>query len=460
MSGKILIIDELATNRIVLKVKLSAAYYDVFQARNGVEALGLIDRFQPDLILASTDLSDFDSTAFLRAVRATEASADVPVVLILAKDTPEARIKALEAGANEVMTKPVEESLLLARLRSLLRQRHMEHDLKLHSGTATALGFAEAQQSFVRPGQVALVARDTADATRLRASLGPDAGHEFLALSSENAGAMSRDAVQPDIFVLKFDDKSSEDGLRLMAELRVAPATRNCPIIALLPETLSRLAATTLDMGANDVMTGEVDPQELMLRVTKQLENKQSADLMRDQLHIGLQAAVIDPLTGLYNRRYALPFLDRLARTEKRSFAVMVADLDHFKQVNDQYGHAAGDAVLTRVAETLRANLRDEDLIARIGGEEFLIVTPDTTRAQARQTASRLCRIVQRTPINVPGQDEPVAVTVSVGVAMGQNDGAGAMPSVDDLLEHADRALYGSKADGRNTFTLSERTAA
>lgn len=460
MSGKILIIDELATNRIVLKVKLSAAYYDVFQARNGQEALGLIERFQPDLILASTDLSDFDSTAFVRAVRGTEASADVPVVLILAKDTPEARIAALKAGANEVMTKPVEESLLLARLRSLLRQRHMDHDLRLHSGTATALGFAEAQQGFSRPGQVALVARDTAEATRLRAALDGEAAHDFQAMSSESAGAMSRSATQPDIFVLKFDATGSEDGLRLMAELRVAPATRNCPIIALLPDALSRLASTALDMGANDVVTGDVAPTELALRISKQLENKQNADQMRDQLHIGLQAAVIDPLTGLYNRRYALPFLERLVRTEKRSFAVMVADLDHFKRVNDQFGHPAGDAVLTRVAETLRANLRDEDLIARIGGEEFLIVTPDTTRAQARQTASRLCRIIQRTPVAVPGHDDPVTVTVSVGVAMGQSGDDGAMPSVDALLEEADRALYGSKADGRNTFTLSARTAA
>lgn len=463
MSGKILIVDELATNRIVLKVKLSAAYYDVFQARTGTEALKMARKFQPDLIIASTDLSDFDSSAFVQAVHNCEMIETLPVILILAQDTPEARIKALEAGASEVLSKPVDELLLLARLRSLLRQRHIDHDLKLHSGTASALGFAEAQQSFVRPGRIAVVAHKKSDATRLRATLSSRARHDFLAMSSDSAGSAASGPAQPDIFVLKFDSDACDDGMRLMAELRAAPGTRNCPIIVLLPSDCVKLAATVLDMGANDVICGDINPRELTLRIATQLEHKQSADLMRDQLHTGLQAAVIDPLTGLYNRRYALPFLERLTRsaqTDGRSFAVMVADLDHFKQVNDCHGHAAGDAVLSRVADTLRANLGDDDLIARIGGEEFLIVTPNTDRTQARQTASRLCRIVQQTPITVPGQRAPIQVTVSIGVAICQQTAGSAPVTVESLLDHADRALYGSKADGRNTVTLSTRTAA
>ena len=463
MSGKILIVDELATNRIVLKVKLSAAFYEVFQAGTGGEALKLATKHQPDLILASTDLSDIGSSEFIRALRGSEEIDPVPVVLVLTQNTPEARVAALRAGASEVMAKPVDESLLLARLRSLLRQRHMDQDLNINSGTACALGFAEAQQSFVRPGRIAIVARDKIDATRLRSAFSADARHEFLTMPYESAGGRPDNTAGPDIFMLKFDAAACDEGLRMMAELRAAPRTRNCPIIALLPSEARNLAATVLDMGANDVICGAVDPQELALRVTMQLDHKQSADLMRDQLHIGLQAAVIDPLTGLYNRRYALSFVERLLRTsrrEGRSFSVMLADLDHFKQVNDSYGHAAGDAVLLRVAETLRANLRDEDLVARIGGEEFLIVTPDTSRAEALQTASRLCQIIQQAPINVPGQNAPINVTMSVGVAMAQQGSHDQITTVENLLDHADRALYGSKADGRNMVTLSNRTAA
>ena len=267
----------------------------------------------------------------------------------------------------------------------------------------------------------------------------------------------------PDIYVLQIDPEASDESLRLMAELRSAPSTRNCPIIAVLPEQLKRLAATVLDLGASDVTCGTVNPRELALRIAAQLDHKQNADQMRAQLHVGLQAAVIDPLTGLYNRRYALPFVENLIRkqrTHDHSFAVMVADLDHFKQVNDKYGHAAGDAVLTRIADILRNNARDEDLIARLGGEEFLIVTPETSSIQAKHAASRLCQIIQRTPIEVPGQSAPIHVTISIGVAMCQKSQSDARLSVDALLDHADRALYGSKADGRNTVTLAARSAA
>lgn len=463
MSGKILIVDELATNRIVLKVKLSAAFYDVFQARSGAEALKMAARHKPDLILASTDLSDFDSNAFVRAVRACDVDDSVPVILILPRDTPEARIGALKAGASEVIPKPIDETLLLARLRSLLRQRHMNHDLKMHTGTANALGFAEAPQGFARPGRITVVARQISDATRLRAALSANSRHEFVAVSSEHTGDTLNGHDHPDLFVLQIDPEASDESLRLMAELRAAPPARNCPIIAVLPDQIRRMAATVLDLGASDVICGTVDPGELTLRIAAQLESKQNMDQLRAQLHVGLQAAVIDPLTGLYNRRYALPFVENLIRkqrTDEHSFAVMVADLDHFKQVNDKHGHAAGDAVLTRVANILRNNALDDDLVARLGGEEFLIVIPETSRAQAKQAASRLCRIIQRTPIKVPGVSEPIQVTVSIGVAMCQKPANGARMTVDSLLDQADRALYGSKAGGRNTVTLSARTAA
>lgn len=464
MSGKILIVDELATNRIVLKVKLSAAFYDVFQASTGAEALDLIETHKPDLILASTDLSDFDSHRFIQSVGALDTHTATPVILIVNEDTPDARIGALNAGASDVISKPVDETLLLARLRSLLRQRHMDHDLRLHSGTASALGFAEAQQGFAPAGQVAVIAHARADATRIRSILSSETHAQIVALSADGIGTATTGSKAPDIFVLAIDAEAYDQGLRLMAELRATPGTRNCPIIVALPEMARRLSSTVLDMGASDVICGQIHRKELALRVTKQLEHKQKSDQMRDQLHIGLQAAVIDPLTGLHNRRYALPFVERLIRSSARngrSFAVMVADLDHFKLVNDRYGHAAGDAVLSRIADTLRANLGENDLIARLGGEEFLIVTPDTTCAEARQTAGHLRQIIQRTRIPVPGQDTPLQVTVSIGVAMAQADteNAGDL-TVQDLLNEADRALYGSKADGRNTVTLSSRTAA
>ncbi|WP_300547764.1 GGDEF domain-containing protein, partial [Roseovarius sp.] len=168
-----------------------------------------------------------------------------------------------------------------------------------------------------------------------------------------------------------------------------------------------------------------------------------------------------DPLTGVYNRRFALPFLQRLIDSSQLSgenFAVMLADLDFFKQVNDRHGHAAGDQVLCAVTHQLRAHLRQDDMLARIGGEEFLIVTPATSRRRAQRSADRLCAVIAQTPIAVAAKTTPLHVTISIGVTMAT--AMGQTLSVAQLLEEADRALYAAKAQGRNMVTFCARSPA
>jgi two-component system cell cycle response regulator len=309
---------------------------------------------------------------------------------------------------------------------------------------------------------VAVVAPDARAARGLRAQLAETGRNHFDALGAgEMIRAVSGGAA-PDLFILAVPAADSEFGLRMLAELRARPQTRRRPVVAVLDAPDQALAARLLDMGADDAALGPTDPEELAVRLDAQLRQKQRNDRLRDRIQDRLRAAITDPLTGLYNRRHALPFLDRLATTsaqEGRPFAVMVADLDHFKQVNDTHGHAAGDAVLCRVAQLLQANLRGDDLLARIGGEEFLIALPDTPRQRARQTAARLCRIVRQAPIEVAGARIPVTISIGVALDAGRA-GNGAPPDVHGLLNRADRALYGAKAGGRNTVTFATRSAA
>jgi len=173
----------------------------------------------------------------------------------------------------------------------------------------------------------------------------------------------------------------------------------------------------------------------------------------------GLRMAVLDPLTGLHNRRYAMPHLAAIAERAAATaapFAVMVVDIDRFKQVNDCWGHAAGDFVLVEVARRLTANLRASDLLARIGGEEFLIALPDSTLADARVVAERLCHVIEEHPIALPDAGA-VRVTVSIGLAVsGQVPDGGVTPEpVPALLNRADRALLHAKSAGRNQVTIS-----
>jgi len=460
MPGRVLIIDDLATNRIILKVKLSAAYYEVAQAASVEDACARLPDLRPDVILLSARQAEAGDSALIQTIRLLRQPIDggvaTPVVVLLSADNAEDRIRALTAGADEVLCRPLDEQMLLARLRNLMRQRLSDQELRHHSLTAHTLGFAEEQNSFDLPGQVGLIAQHKQTARKLQSRLAPHLHHSLRMMSAEEimCTAPTNPALgptpAPDLFLLQLADGQGQDGLRLLAELRADPVTRNCPVVALLPEEDPTLAANLLDLGAGDVITTSADTHEIALRLGKQMDQKRSSDRLRDQLKDGLLAAVIDPLTGLYNRRYALSYLKCLIDTQGSdadSFAVMVADLDYFKQVNDRFGHAAGDAVLTRVAALLKGHLRKDDLVARIGGEEFLIIVPGTTQDQARDIATQLCRLVRDTPIALPGRTTPAQVTISIGLALGQASDTKA----DVILELADRALYRSKAEGRNT---------
>ncbi|EDM71669.1 diguanylate cyclase response regulator [Roseobacter sp. AzwK-3b] len=463
MSGKILILDDLATNRIVLKVKLSAAYYDVIQARTGAEALALAARENPDLVICAPSLSDMSSHGFVQSLKARDGVEAAPVIMFLHHDDHQARLAALQSGADEILVKPVDESMLLARLRSLLRQHQMARDLRVHAGTASALGFAETAPIFDRICHIGLVAHGQKEAVALAAKLGQLSCYKVKPLDPESALVNPRDGTVPDLYLLRVCAGSRDESVDLIARLNASPHSRKRPIIALLSPDAAGLTPGLLDMGADDVIDETCDTRELQLRLDRQLTRARKAEAMREQLQTGLEAAVIDPLTGLYNRRYALPFLDRLideTRRDGRGFAVMVADLDHFKRINDRHGHAAGDAVLSQIARLLKSNLRDEDMIARIGGEEFLIVMPDTGRDEASRMARRLCAAVRRSPLHVMSSEAPLNVTISIGATLGHPRPDAETPRVDTLLDEADRALYGSKSDGRNMVTFSRRPAA
>jgi two-component system cell cycle response regulator len=223
-----------------------------------------------------------------------------------------------------------------------------------------------------------------------------------------------------------------------------------------LPEGDSERAAIALDLGASDILYEPVDTQELAIRIRAQLGRKRQADRLRASLRAGLELAARDSLTGLHNRRYALYQLERMIARPGRGVAVMMLDLDHFKAINDTHGHVAGDEVLRLVSRRLRAQLRSGDLVARIGGEEFLVALPDSDRAAALDCAERLRRAISETPFDIGGGGS-VTVTLSVGLALSPS-GSAENPAA--LIDRADRALYGSKADGRDQVTLASLPAA
>ena len=202
-------------------------------------------------------------------------------------------------------------------------------------------------------------------------------------------------------------------------------------------------------MGINDLLAKPIDPQELAARARTQIKRKRYTDLLRNNLDNSLELAVTDPLTGLHNRRYMFGQLEALAQRANKGgapVAALLLDIDHFKKINDSFGHDVGDEVLREFAVRLASNVRAIDLTCRYGGEEFVAIMPDTTVEDAGRIAERIRRYIGGSPFRVAQGAELLTVTISIGVAVliGDND------TPEALLKRADEALYEAKAAGRN----------
>jgi two-component system cell cycle response regulator len=460
MTGRILVVDDVATNRIVMKVKLASACYTVDQADCGAAALAAARSGQHDLILLDVVMPDMSGLDVCRQLRADPDTADIPVILITALSDRASKMAGLEAGADDFLTKPVDEVTLLARVRSLLRARDTARELRQRG--EPALGFAEAAAGYAaqdKPGRIALVAPGPKGAVLWKTVLDDRLGGEVSILPRDAAltsfGTDEADA--PDVFVIAADLSHRNEGLRLLSDLRSRPATRNAATVMILPEGDSERAAIALDLGAHDILYDPFDAQELALRIRAQIGRKRLADRLRASMQAGLEMAVTDSLTGLHNRRYGMYQLDRMMAQPGRGVTVMLLDIDHFKQVNDTHGHRAGDEVLRLVARRLRAQLRGSDLLARIGGEEFLVALPDADGKTALDCAERLRAAIAGAEFSIGKKTPPLGITLSVGLALA---GPGNNETAQSLIDRADAALYGAKAHGRDQVTLAAHPAA
>lgn len=453
MTRRILIVDDVPTNRIILKVKLGAACYDAVLAASGAEALEIAGRMPPDLVLLDYAMPSMDGIEVCRALRAAPATARVPIIMFTASGDEAAKIEALRAGADDFLVKPIDDKVLLARIRNLLRAR--SGDFSENSAALEGFGLAEAADTFEVPGRVALIAPRPETALRWRATLAPHLNTPITTMSREAAlEGTSRGA---DLYIIAMDLDAPGSGMQLMSELRSRPGSAHAAICLVLPADAHAAAATALDLGADDVLRDGFDGAEAALRAQALIMRKRAADRQRARLAEGLRLAFTDPLTGLYNRRYALPALGRmLADTAPphKACAVLVLDIDRFKSVNDRFGHAAGDSVLAEVATRLSLALRPGDLIARIGGEEFLVALPDVSQPEALALAERLRRCVADRPFDVAAGEAGLRVTLSIGVALATGE------APDAVLACADRALMAAKADGRDQVIYRTRDAA
>lgn len=463
MTGRILVVDDVATNRLVLQSKLTSAYYDVTLAKNGTEGLQLALATLPDLILLDVVMPDIDGYTVCRTLKSDPLTEHIPIVMITAIDSTEERIIGLEAGADDFLAKPINDVALFARVRNLMRVKMMVDELRMRDETSRDLGFHqlptfEFETEDDEAASIVLVPGSVEQGVHWQGILS-QAFDAQIAIEESEADVLDRASFNvADVFVVNQRLATGSDGLRLLSQLRARTATRQSAILLVLDGHHHDIAAKGLDLGASDYLGTPFEGLELVARVRSQIRRKRYSDQLRANLRDTLRLAAVDPLTGLYNRRYAKRHMAQIierANVSLSDFAVMMLDLDRFKQVNDSHGHAAGDAVLREFARRLQENVRGVDLVARMGGEEFFVAMPDVAQATANAAAERIRNAVESRPFNLRNGGADISVTVSVGVAMahsGETD-------VPAIMHRADEALYASKRGGRNRITFSAEAA-
>lgn len=447
MSARILVADDIEANRRVLQGKLEAHFHVVLEAANGLEAIDVARRERPEIILLDVMMPGIDGYETCKRLKADPATGHIPVVMVTALSDSEDRVRGLEAGAEDFITKPVDDFQLNSRIEALRRYNSVAHELRLRQGrSASAVEFEEQEQEDLKRTIRILVMDEHPRRSRRLTEVLRKAGHEVYSyLESGGGAALSSTGI--DVIILPLSDQSF-DPLKICTHFRMSEMTRPISIIVASEPHETHLAARALAYGASDVIQMPIEPQELLARVRTQTRRTRYIEIMRKRVDRGLELSIIDQLTGLYNRRYMMNQLHQLMKRALiggRPLSVIALDIDHFKSVNDTYGHAAGDEVLRDVAERLQANVRPIDIVCRPGGEEFLVILPDTEGDRGAAAAERIRRSVAGEAFQLPNKTE-IDVTLSAGVAIlaGMDDTASA------LLSRADKALYRAKNEGRN----------
>ena len=454
MTARVLVVDDILSNVKLLEAKLSAEYFEVVTAYSGLEALAKIEDHEPDIVLLDVMMPGMDGFEVCRRIKHNPKCSHVPVVMVTALDQPSDRVMGLEAGADDFLTKPVDDAALFARVRSLVRLKMMTDELRMRESTGHSMGLVDPADTLSEPepsGRILIVEDRPESVAWFSAALA--AQNEISSVDSFEETMVRVRGGDFDLVVVSLGLRGF-DGLRLCSQLRSLPEGRNVPILVLVSDGDRRKLNQALEMGVNDYLTRPVDKNELIARVRTQLRKKRYADRLRHNVQLSLEMAITDQLTGLHNRRYMSRHLDTLIESAKKSgkpIAFLILDIDYFKAVNDTHGHDMGDEVLREFANRISANVRGIDLACRYGGEEFVVVMPDTDMDLAWSVAERLRASVETAPFHISRVPHALNITISIGIAGSE----GPADSADDLLHRADQALYKAKRDGRNRIVAA-----
>jgi len=460
MSARVLVVDDVMPNVKLLAAKLTREYFDVLTAYNGQQALELVQREAPDIVLLDVMMPGMDGFEVCHRIRGNPETMHIPVVMVTALSDVSDRVRGLEAGADDFLTKPVNDIALFARVRSLVRLKMMIDEWRLRENTSGQFGMLSKaisiQTETVEHARVLVLEDSPLDIEKIIDTLKRD--NSTVAAAETCAEALEMALTEEFELVLISLTMMTEDGLRLLSQLRSHERTRQVPVLLIIDEGDLARVAKGLELGANDYIIKPMDRNELQARIRTQIRRKRYHDRLRANFEQSLSLALTDALTGLFNRRYVSAHLPRLlerAAADNKPVSVLMIDIDHFKAVNDTYGHHVGDEILREVADRTNRHVRNFDLVARLGGEEFLVIMPDTDRSGAMAVAERVRERISDQPFTTDDNNQTITVTVSIGAAVSRSVG----DTAEQVIRRSDAALYEAKRGGRNRVSHADDLA-
>ena len=333
MTAQVLIVDDVPANVKLLEAKLASEYYNVITAKDGFEAIEMTQKHKPDLILLDVMMPGMDGFETCQKMKEDPEISHIPVVMVTALSEKSDRIKGLEAGADDFITKPINDTVLFARVRSLVRIKLLLDELRLRDRTSLQMGMSRGRDNTfvadVKGSSILLVEDDTVQGKHTVAKL----SETYEVNWQQEATNVLTIAAEGNFDAILISTMLSDtDGLRLASQLRGQEETRNVPVLMLVDEDDMPTMLKALEMGFNDYLTVPLDKNEMTVRVRTQVRRKKYQEMLRASYQQSVSMALTDALTGLYNRHYLNAHLGNLVQMSiqnNKAISLMILDMDH-----------------------------------------------------------------------------------------------------------------------------------
>jgi two-component system cell cycle response regulator len=450
MTAKILIVDDIKFNIDLLQAKLQRECYAIYRASNGKEALSKAMEIKPDIILMDIMMPLMDGLTATKLIRRTQGISFIPIIIVTALDSEEDKVSSLLCEADCYVVKPINHAILIARIKSLLRFKFITEELlmrlKIHHKSEELVAHHPLAFSMDTNGaKILLIDDNTRQALLISSRLRRD--NFMVDICSDAHEKMLKNPHSNYNLIIINVSKRDDYGINACMKIRSNAAFKHIPMITLMDECDEELLIKSLEIGMNDYVLMPLSLKELSAKALLQIKKFRYQEQLK---RIYSENSSKDELTGLYNRTslnsYFAQVIEKMKK-EGKNYTLCMIDIDNFKNINDTYGHIAGDEILKDIAKIIFNNVRSTDFVARFGGEEFVAILQNVTINQTLVIAEKIKqKLVDSKIFDISGKNF-ISCTVSTGIDEIKVD-----DTLQNIIDRADKKLYRAKALGKNTI--------